>query len=89
MEANAPQTKHCRAFGLVGAAAFVSLGGMGLGHGGSELGGSYLAGSGAAPSNTVYVQPSAGGMKMGATVTWTTPSSVMPTEKAVPPLGGK
>jgi len=47
---------------------------------------STLAGSGDAPSNTVYVQPSVSAMTMGATATFTTPSTVEPTTEAVPPV---
>lgn len=43
-----------------------------------------LAGSGDAPTNTVYVQPTLGGMNMGATATFTTPSSVPPVTEASP-----
>jgi hypothetical protein len=47
---------------------------------------STLAGSGDAPSNTMPTQPSVAGMTMGATATFTTPSSVEPTTEAVPPV---
>jgi hypothetical protein len=47
---------------------------------------STLAGSGDAPSNTVYVQPSVSAMTMGATATFTTPTTVEPTTVAVPPV---
>jgi len=47
---------------------------------------STLAGSGDAPTNTVYVQPSATAMTMGATATFTTPATVEPTTEAVPPV---
>lgn len=45
-----------------------------------------LAGSGNAPANTTYAQPSVGNMNMGATATFTTPSSVPPVTEAVPPV---
>ena len=45
-----------------------------------------LAGSGDAPTNTVYVQPTGGAMTMGATATFTTPSSVPQVTEAVPPV---
>ncbi len=45
-----------------------------------------LAGSGDAPANTVYTQPSVSAMNMGATATFTTPSTVEPTTQAVPPV---
>ena len=43
-----------------------------------------LAGSGDAPTNTIYLQPSVSNMNMGATATFTTPSSVPPVTQAVP-----
>ncbi|PXX07236.1 hypothetical protein [Mycolicibacterium moriokaense] len=45
-----------------------------------------LAGSGNAPTNTVYVQPTVGAMNMGATATFTTPSSLPQVTEAVPPV---
>ena len=45
-----------------------------------------LAGSGDAPTNTVYTQPSVSAATMGATATFTTPSSVPPVTEAVPPV---
>jgi hypothetical protein len=45
-----------------------------------------LAGSGDAPANTTYSQPTGGAMTMGATATFTTPSSVPPVTEAVPPV---
>jgi hypothetical protein len=47
---------------------------------------STLAGSGDAPTNTVYIQPGVPAMTMGATATFTTPTSVEPITEAVPPV---
>ena len=38
------------------------------------------------PTNTVYTQPSVSAATMGATATFTTPSSVPPVTEAVPPV---
>lgn len=76
-----------RLLGLAGAVAFVALGALSSTYGHGNSGRVDLAGSGDAPTNTVYVQPTENAMTMGATATFTTPSSVEPTAKAVPPLG--
>jgi hypothetical protein len=47
-----------------------------------------LAGSGDAPANTTFVQPTDNAMTMGATATWTTPTTVEPIAKAVPSKSG-
>ncbi|BBZ26368.1 hypothetical protein MMAD_06630 [Mycolicibacterium madagascariense] len=73
-----------RTLGIVGAAAFVSLGALSVGLAHDDPRGVDLAGSGDAPANTTYVQPTAGGMNMGATATWTAPPSIEATAKAVP-----
>lgn len=77
-----------RMLGLAGAGAFVTLGvlSLGLGHDGAQ--GTDLAGSGDAPANTTYAQPTDAAMIMGATATWTTPSSVEAIVKAAPKSGG-
>lgn len=77
-----------RSLGLAGAAAFVTLGALSLGAGHGSSSGVDLAGSGAAPANTTFVQPTENAMTMGATATWTTPTSVEPVTKAVPKSGG-
>ncbi|TPG28188.1 hypothetical protein [Mycolicibacterium hodleri] len=74
--------------GLAGAAAFVTLGALSLGYGHASPTGIELAGSGDAPANTTYVQPTDNAMTMGATATWTTPTSVEAIVKAVPKSGG-
>jgi Na+-transporting methylmalonyl-CoA/oxaloacetate decarboxylase beta subunit len=73
-----------RTLGLVGAAAFVTLGAVSLGYEHDSSAGIDLAGSGDAPANTVYVQPKDAAMTMGATATWTAPATVEATAKAVP-----
>jgi hypothetical protein len=84
------QTNGLRAkvLGLAGAAAFVTLGVLSLGYGQGSPSGTDLAGSGNAPASTTYVQPTDNAMTMGATATWTTPTSIEPTPKAVPKSGG-
>lgn len=73
--------------GIIGIGAFAALAILGIAYGDGRFGtGTTLAGSGDAPANTTYVQPTVAAATMGATATWTTPSSVMPTEKAVPPV---
>ena len=47
---------------------------------------STVAGSGDAPGNTTPTQPSVAAITMGATATFTTPSSVEPTTVATPPI---
>ncbi len=74
--------------GLVGGAAFVTLGVLSLGLGHDSTVGTDLAGSGDAPANTTYAPPTGGAMNMGATATWTTPSSVEAIAKATPASGG-
>ena len=73
-----------KTLGIVGAAAFVSLGVLSVGFAHDDSHGVDLAGSGDAPANTTYVQPSAGAMNVGATATWTAPPSIEATVKAVP-----
>jgi hypothetical protein len=76
---------------LVGA-AFAAAAVIGAGvltvvlDGGDSGHASTLAGSGDAPTNTVYVQPSQSAMTMGATATFTTPTTVEPTTEAKPPV---
>ena len=71
----------------VAAAAVVAAGGVTMALDRDSSGHSAtLAGSGDAPTNTSYVQPSVSNMNMGATATFTTPSSVPATTEAVPPL---
>ncbi|MCV7420949.1 hypothetical protein H7K45_10405 [Mycobacterium yunnanensis] len=77
-----------KVLGLAGAAAFVTLGILSLGGGHSTTGGVDLAGSGDAPASTTYVQPTENAMTMGATATWTTPTSVEPIAKASPAKTG-
>jgi len=74
-----------KAFGWVGVAAGVALGALSLAHSPdstTELN----ANSGDAPTNTVYVSPSVGGMNLGATQTWTPPDTVAPKGRAEPPV---
>ena len=73
-----------RLLGLVGAGAFVGVGTLALvtGHDGAPT--AVVAGSGDAPTNTMYVQPTDSIMTLGATATWTTPTSVEPSPRAVP-----
>jgi hypothetical protein len=84
------QTNRLRVkvLGLAGAAAFVTLGVLSLGYGQGSPSGVELAGSGDAPANTTYVQPTDNAMTMGATATWTTPTTVEPIAKAVPSKSG-
>jgi hypothetical protein len=77
-----------KVLGLAGATAFATLGVLSLGYGHGSPVGIELAGSGDAPANTTYVQPTDNAMTMGATATWTTPTSMEPTPKAVPKSGG-
>jgi hypothetical protein len=77
-----------RTLGIVGAAAFVSLGALSLGLGHHDATGVSLAGSGDAPADTTFVQPTGGAMNVGATATWTAPSSVEAVVKAVPSSTG-
>ena len=71
----------CAAAAIVGAGVLtVVLDDSGSGHA------SMLAGSGDAPTNSVFIQPSVSAMTMGATATFTTPSTVEPTTEAVPPI---
>ncbi len=72
--------------GLAGAAAFIAVGALNLGDGPAGDGGKIMAGSGSAPANTTFVQPTENAMNMGATATFTTPSSVEPIVKATPPI---
>lgn len=90
MEEKTTQTNRLRVrvLGLTGAAAFVALGALGLTYGPGNSGRIDLAGSGDAPASTVYVQPTENAMNLGATATFTTPSSVEPVVKAVPKSGG-
>lgn len=77
-----------KVLGVAGAAAFVTLGVLSLGDGHATNGGVDLAGSGDAPASTTYVQPTDNAMTMGATATWTTPTTVEPIAKAAPKAGG-
>ena len=77
-----------RVLGLTGVAAFATLGALSLGNGQGSPSGVDLAGSGDAPANTTFVQPTENAMTMGATATWTTPTSVEPITKAAPKSGG-
>jgi hypothetical protein len=74
--------------GVAGAAAFVTLGVVSLGHGYGSPDVTALAGSDDAPSNTTYAQPAGKSMNVGATATFTLPSSIEPVAKAVPNSGG-
>ena len=71
----------CAAAAVVGAGVATAV----LDSGGSGSS-STLAGSGDAPTNTVFVQPNSPAMTMGATATFTTPSSVPQVTEAVPPV---
>ena len=76
---------------LVGAAlagaAVVVAGALTAAFDGNDSGrANVLAGSGDAPANTTYSQPTGGAMTMGATATFTTPSSVPQVTEAVPPV---
>ena len=77
-----------RTLGVVGAAAFVSLGVLSVGFVHDDSRGVDLAGSGDAPADTTYVQPTGGAMNVGATATWTAPASIEATSKAVPASSG-
>ncbi|HEV7420481.1 MAG TPA: hypothetical protein VGO30_11605 [Mycobacterium sp.] len=72
--------------GIIGIGALAVMAVLGIAYGDTHGSGRAVAGSGDAPANTTYTQPSVAGATMGATATWTTPTSVMPTEKAVPPV---
>lgn len=72
----------CAAAAIVGAGVLTVVLDAQSGSGHTNM----LAGSGDAPSNTVFVQPSQGAMTMGATATFTTPSSVPPVAEATPPI---
>jgi hypothetical protein len=72
-------TLACAAVAAAGALT-VAFDGDGSGHA------NVLAGSGDAPANTTYSQPTGGAMTMGATATFTTPSSVPQVTEAVPPI---
>ena len=85
-----PRTKR-RGVKLVGAAvagaALVAAGALTVAFDGNGSGhADVLAGSGDAPANTTYSQPTGGAMTMGATATFTTPSSVPQVTEAVPPI---
>ena len=72
---------------VVAGAAVAAAGAMTLTFDSSDSGhANVLAGSGNAPTNTVYVQPTVGAMNMGATATFTTPSSMPQVTEAVPPV---
>ncbi|HET7666595.1 MAG TPA: hypothetical protein VFK56_11125 [Mycobacterium sp.] len=71
----------CAAAAVVGAGVLTVI----LDDGGSPHA-TTLAGSGDAPASTIYTQPSVSAMTMGATATFTTPSSVEPTTEAAPPI---
>ena len=71
----------CAAAAVVGAGVVTAV----LDNGGSGHS-SPLAGSGDAPTNTVFVQPAQPAMTMGATATFTTPSSAPQVTEAVPPV---
>jgi hypothetical protein len=71
----------CAAAAVIGAGVATAV----FDHGGSGHA-STLAGSGDAPTNTVYVQPNNPAMTMGATATFTTPSSAPQITEAVPPV---
>lgn len=72
---------------VVGTSAVAASAALMLAHDRDNSGGaSTLAGSGDAPTNTVYIQPTVGGMSVGATATTTTPPSVPPTTEATPPV---
>ena len=69
-------------FGGAAVVAMVAIGGAPAVLGGADQ--SVVAGSGDGSAGGVFKQPAAPGMSMGATATWTAPSSVVPTAKAVP-----
>lgn len=73
---------------IVGCAAVVLMGILSIAW--NDLGDhsmGVLAGSGGSSGGGRYVQPSVGGMNVGATDTWTAPASTPPVAKAKPPLG--
>lgn len=74
-----------KTFGWLGVAAGVALGALSLA---STPDATTVpnASSGDAPTNTVYVSPTLGGMTMGATQTWTPPGTVEETTVAAPPV---
>lgn len=74
-----------KAFGLVGITAGVALGALSLAST-PEPTTVPSASSGDAPTNTVYVSPTLGGMTLGATQTWAPPGTVEATGHAVPPV---
>jgi hypothetical protein len=90
MDTNHPVTSRrgVKLLGIaVAAAALVGAGAVTVALGGNGFGRSaMLAGSGDGSSGGVYVQPTVGGMNMGATATLTTPSSVPQVTQAVPPV---
>jgi hypothetical protein len=74
-----------KVFGLMGITAGVALGALSLAST-PEPTTAPNASSGDAPTNTVYVSPTLGGMTLGATQTWAAPGTVEETGQAVPPV---
>jgi hypothetical protein len=71
---------------VVGAAALIALTVATTSQYRDGSGTTALAGSGDAPSNTTYTQPSTAAMTMGATATWSTPSSAPEVSEASPAI---
>lgn len=74
-----------KAFAWVGVGAGVTLGALSLAHGPDSTT-EVNANSGNAPTNTVFVSPTQGGMNVGATQTWTPPGTSAPKGRAEPPV---
>ncbi|MGB8407372.1 MAG: hypothetical protein WCE30_25250 [Mycobacterium sp.] len=79
------QSVLVKAFGLVGITAGVALGALSIASTPAPTT-APNASSGDAPTNTVYVSPSVGGMTVGATQTWTPAGTAENTMQAVPPV---
>jgi len=74
-----------KAFAWVGIGAGAILGALSLAHS-PDSATEVNANSGNAPTNTVYISPTQGGMNLGATQTWTPPDTVAPKGRAEPPV---
>jgi len=91
MHGNSAQSqpgRHSRlkAFGLIaGAGAVLAAVSFTLAHPDSRVDGPSVVVAGG-NHNPTYAPPAVPGMNMGGTLTETTPSSVLPVEKAVPPV---
>ena len=77
-----------KAFAWVGIGAGVALGAVSLAHS-PDSATEMNANSGNAPTNTVYVSPTQGGMNLGATQTWTPPNTAAPSGRAEPAVKAK